>query len=53
MTINTSTGAATSVGALGFADVDGLAIIPEPSTIILAAIGLVGLAAYGWRRRKR
>ena len=27
--------------------------IPEPSTVILAAIGLVGLAAYGWRRRKR
>ncbi len=24
--------------------------IPEPSTFILAAIGLVGLAAYGWRR---
>ncbi len=28
-------------------------IIPEPSTVILAAIGLVGLAAFGWRRRKR
>ncbi len=27
--------------------------IPEPSTVILAAIGLVGLAAFGWRRRKR
>ena len=38
---------------------DGLAwddlvfIIPEPSTVILAAIGLVGFAAFGWRRRKR
>ncbi len=30
-----------------------LAAIPEPSTVILAAIGLVGLAAFGWRRRKR
>ncbi len=27
--------------------------IPEPSTVILAAIGLVGLAAFGWRRRNR
>ncbi len=30
-----------------------VAFIPEPSTVILAAIGLVGLAAFGWRRRKR
>ena len=29
------------------------AIIPEPSTVILAAMGLIGLAAFGWRRRKR
>ena len=27
--------------------------IPEPSTFALAALGLVGLLAYGWRRRKR
>jgi len=51
LTISTSTGAATSVGALGFELVHGLAVVPEPSTVILAAIGFVGLAAFGWRRR--
>ncbi len=27
--------------------------VPEPSTLLLAAFSLVGLAAWGWRRRKR
>ena len=27
--------------------------IPEPSTFMLAALGVVGLVAYGWRRRRR
>ncbi len=31
----------------------GSDVVPEPSTVILAASGLVGLAAFGWRRRKR
>jgi hypothetical protein len=26
--------------------------IPEPSTFVLAAIGLIGLLAYAWRKRK-
>ena len=30
-----------------------IAIIPEPSTLTLAGIGLIGLLAYGWRRRRR
>jgi len=29
-----------------------LTVVPEPSTFILAAIGLLGLAAYFWRRRR-
>jgi len=29
------------------------AIIPEPSSFILAALGLLGLGWYGWRRRQR
>ena len=33
-------------------DVEGFAI-PEPSTFILSALGLLGLGSVGWRRRKR
>ena len=28
-------------------------IVPEPSTLTLAALGLLGLIAYGWRRRRQ
>ena len=28
-----------------------ITIVPEPSSVVLAAIGLVGLAAWGWRRK--
>jgi hypothetical protein len=28
-----------------------VAMVPEPSSVTLAAFGLVGLAAWGWRRR--
>ena len=27
-------------------------VIPEPSSLMLAALGLVSLAGYGWRRRR-
>ena len=26
--------------------------VPEPSTLLLAAMGLVGLLAYAWKRRR-
>jgi hypothetical protein len=28
-------------------------LVPEPSTLILAALGLIGFAAWGWRRKRR
>lgn len=31
----------------------GLSVVPEPSTLILLAMGAVGLVGYVWRRRQR
>jgi hypothetical protein len=33
--------------------IDPLAIVPEPSTLVLAAMGGIALLGYGWRRRNR
>ena len=29
-----------------------ITVVPEPNTFALAALGLVGLAGYGWRRKR-
>ena len=29
-----------------------VATVPEPSTAVLAALGLIGFAAWGWRRKR-
>ena len=42
------TPAISSVG-IGFR----VAMVPEPSSVALAAFGMIGFAAWGWRRRKR
>jgi hypothetical protein len=61
-TIDTGTGAVTQItgfntlvaGGRGFRDLGGAAPVPEPSTIGLAAVGLVGGLGYtGIRRRRR
>lgn len=44
----------TGFNAAGTGNVAGTGfLIPEPGSLALAGCGLVGLAAYGWRRRKR
>ena len=39
-----------SNGVIGFRVAS---VVPEPSTAVLAALAFAGLAALGWRRRKR
>jgi len=38
--------------AFGSAGTNNLVGVPEPSTLALAAFGFVGLAAWGWRRKR-
>jgi hypothetical protein len=41
-------------GLSGSIEIDavGVAAVPEPATLLLAASGLAGLAAVNWRRRR-
>jgi len=43
----------TIIGASSAAmDIDNVRVTPEPSTLLLAAVGLIGLLAYAWRKRR-
>jgi hypothetical protein len=44
-------GAGGSTGDQSHLDVVTLDAVPEPSTLVLAVLGLLSLAWYGWRRR--
>lgn len=48
----TITGTMTAAAIYGAINGLQLQSVPEPSTIVLAAAGLIGLLAYAWRRRK-
>jgi hypothetical protein len=55
-TLNLSTGAATLAGTVGGGQtIRGIAVatVPEPSSLTLIVISIVGLMGYGWQRRKR
>ena len=39
---------ATTIEDLGI----DFSVVPEPSTLVLTLLGLVGLVLYGWRRQR-
>jgi len=52
LAIDETTGQATTIGQTGFS-VTGLACVPEPSSLIMLAVGGVSLLAFGLRRKRR
>jgi hypothetical protein len=60
-TVDTSTGGLTDItgfvttpaGGVGFRDLGGAAAVPEPSTMLLAGMGIAGAVVHQVRRRKK
>lgn len=50
--IDPATGVPVQIGAGGYSDIRGLAVIPEPSSIGLLSLGLGALLWQMWHRRK-
>ena len=56
---NTSLGTGDTISGAGFdgqainmLSGSGITVVPEPSSVVLLLAGLMGLLAYGWRKRK-
>ena len=49
---DTISGAGLDGQAINMLSGSGITVVPEPSSVVLLLAGLMGLLAYGWRKRK-
>ena len=49
---NTNTSGAIDLDTIRVYGVAAAVVVPEPSTLVLSTLGLLGLAFVGWRRRR-